>query len=58
MHETSVMDSLMRTILELAYKEQGKKITKIQVKLGALSHMSPEYFKGHFENTSIESDPD
>lgn len=48
MHEQSLMDDLMRKILQLAEAQHAKKITKIRVKLGALSHMSPEHFQEHF----------
>lgn len=49
MHEQSLMNSLMNKILLLAEKEQATKVTKVSVKLGALSHMSVEHFKEHFE---------
>lgn len=55
MHEKSVMDDLMRKILELAEREEAKKVTKITVKLGALSHMSKEHFKEHFDIAALGS---
>lgn len=39
----------MDKILFLAKKEQAEKVTKISVKLGALSHMSADHFKEHFD---------
>lgn len=48
MHEKSVMDSLMKKILELASEQKANKVVKVRVKLGALSHMSKEHFKEHF----------
>lgn len=48
MHEKSVMNHLMNKILSLAKKEKAAKVTKVSVKLGALSHMSPAHFKEHF----------
>ena len=48
MHEHSLMNNLMSKILILAEKEQAAAVTKVSVKLGALSHMSPEHFKEHF----------
>lgn len=65
MHEQSLMNNLMNKILLLAEKEQASQVTKVSVKLGALSHMSPEHFKEHFclaakgsiaENASIETE--
>lgn len=49
MHEHSLMNNLMSKILELAEKAQTDQITKVSVKLGALSHMSAEHFKEHFD---------
>ena len=49
MHEHSLMNNLMSKILSLAEKENAVQITKISVKLGALSHMSPEHFREHFD---------
>jgi len=43
------MNNLMNKILTLAEKEHATKVTKVSVKLGALSHMSPEHFKEHFD---------
>lgn len=48
MHEKSLMDDLIRKILLLAEEQKASKITKVYVKLGALSHMSKEHFKEHF----------
>lgn len=67
MHEHSLMDNLMRKILSLAKKESADQVTKVSVKLGALSHMSPEHFKEHFdisakgtiaENATIDAEED
>lgn len=52
MHEHSLMNNLMNKILILAEKERAAKVTKVSVKLGALSHMSPEHFKEHFNISS------
>lgn len=49
MHEKSVMDHLMKKIFALAKEEKATKIVKVCVKLGALSHMSKEHFKEHFD---------
>ena len=48
MHELSLMADLMRKIASIAQKENAKKIVRIKVKLGALCHISPEHFRGHF----------
>lgn len=67
MHEQSLMNNLMNKILSLAEKEKATHVTKVSVKLGALSHMSPEHFKEHFdisakgtiaENAEIDAEED
>jgi hydrogenase nickel incorporation protein HypA/HybF len=52
MHEQSLMKNLMKKILSVAKDAQATKVTKITVQLGALSHMSEEHFKEHFETSS------
>lgn len=49
MHEQSLINDLIKKIVQLANKEQAAKVTKVSVKLGALSHMSAEHFKEHFD---------
>lgn len=49
MHEKGITDCLITKILELAHKEKATKITKVSVKLGIFSHMSPSHFKEHFD---------
>ena len=43
------MNNLMEKILALAEKEHAAKVTRVSVKLGALSNMSSEHFKEHFD---------
>lgn len=49
MHEQSLTNNLINKILILAEKEHASLVTKVSVKLGALSHMSAEHFKEHFD---------
>ena len=49
MHETSLMTDLMRKVDAILREHQAKKVLKIKVRLGALSHFSPEHFREHFE---------
>ncbi|MCX6989695.1 MAG: hydrogenase maturation nickel metallochaperone HypA [Chlamydiae bacterium] len=53
MHEKSLMDNLIRKILQLAKEEKSDKVVKVSVKLGALSHMSAEHFKEHFDIAAL-----
>lgn len=52
MHEKGLMDDLIKKIISLAKIEHAVKVTKVSVKLGALSHMSKEHFREHFEIAS------
>jgi hydrogenase nickel incorporation protein HypA/HybF len=48
MHESSLMADLMRKIETIARQDGAKKVLGVTVKLGALSHMSPDHFREHF----------
>ena len=52
MHEAALMKDLMKRIEEIAAREGSKRVTGLKVKLGALSHMTPEHFREHFEQVS------
>ena len=48
MHEMSLISDLLKKIEELAKKQDSKKVIGVDVKLGALSHISGDHFKEHF----------
>jgi hydrogenase nickel incorporation protein HypA/HybF len=48
MHELSLMADLMRKINAIGEEQQAKNITRVKVKLGALSHISADHFREHF----------
>lgn len=48
MHESSLILGLLKQISQLAKKENAKKITEVNIKLGALSNISSEHFREHF----------
>lgn len=52
MHEASLMRALMRKVLEVAEQQGAERVVGVKVRLGALSHMSPEHFREHFEQAS------
>jgi hydrogenase nickel incorporation protein HypA/HybF len=52
MHEKAVMDDLIREIGERAAAEGAVQVTAIRVRLGALSHFTPEHFQEHFIDAS------
>ncbi len=55
MHEQSLMADLMRKLESLSRDQGGKKIMQVKVKLGALSHISADHFREHFEHSSRAS---
>lgn len=52
MHEHSLMADLFRKIESISRANGGKRIVGVKVKLGALSHISPEHFREHFVHSS------
>ena len=55
MHEASLMRNLMRKIDALAEEEGANRVTTVRVWLGALSHMSPEHFREHFQHAAVQT---
>jgi hydrogenase nickel incorporation protein HypA/HybF len=51
-HERALMDDLMRKIVSVAHENGGVRVVRITVRLGALSHFSPEHFREHFVDAS------
>jgi hydrogenase nickel incorporation protein HypA/HybF len=52
MHEASLMRGLMRKIGEVVEREGASRVVRVEVWLGALSHMSAEHFAEHFAVSS------
>jgi hydrogenase nickel incorporation protein HypA/HybF len=48
MHEFSLIADLIRKIQSIACEHGAEKIIGVKVRLGALSHTSPEHFREHF----------
>ncbi|PIP74139.1 MAG: hydrogenase nickel incorporation protein HypA [Nitrospinae bacterium CG22_combo_CG10-13_8_21_14_all_47_10] len=48
MHEQSLMADLMRKINSVGKEQQSNKVTRVKVRLGALSHISADHFREHF----------
>lgn len=53
MHEFSLMADLLRKIDQLAKDAGADKVTAVKVKLGALSHITPDHFCEHFEQAIV-----
>jgi hydrogenase nickel incorporation protein HypA/HybF len=54
-HERALMRDVMRAIEERARAEGAERVTHIRVRLGALSHFTPEHFREHFEDASRDT---
>jgi hydrogenase nickel incorporation protein HypA/HybF len=48
-HEKALMDDLIRKIESEAQRAGATRVTRIRVRLGALSHFTPGHFREHFE---------
>ena len=48
MHERALLDDLLAKVLAVAEAEGGARVVGIAVRLGALSHFTPEHFREHF----------
>jgi hydrogenase nickel incorporation protein HypA/HybF len=48
MHEKHLTEDLVRELEELSAREGAVHVTRIRVRLGALSHFTPDHFREHF----------
>jgi hydrogenase nickel incorporation protein HypA/HybF len=53
MHEMTLLVGLMKQIERIAREEKANAVSVVRVKLGALSHISPEHFREHFEHAAL-----
>ena len=52
MHERALMTDLMREIEAVARVDGATRVTRVSVRLGALSHFTQEHFREHFVDAS------
>jgi hydrogenase nickel incorporation protein HypA/HybF len=52
MHERALMRNLIERIVGVAEEEGAARVSRISVRLGALSHFTPEHFLEHFEDAA------
>lgn len=52
MHEASLIANVMRRIEDVAAAEGQGRVVRVDVWLGALSHISAEHFAEHFERAA------
>ena len=53
MHELTLLKGLLSKIEAIAEDNNSDKILGVTVKLGALSHISPDHFREHFDQAVI-----
>jgi hydrogenase nickel incorporation protein HypA/HybF len=51
-HERALMEDLVRKVLAVAESEHAARVVRIRVRLGALSHFTPEHFREHWLDAS------
>ena len=52
MHERALIQDLVGRVLQLADDEHATAVARVRVRLGALSHFSPDHFREHFEDAA------
>lgn len=52
MHERALMRDLVGRVEELAAAEHATAVRRVRVRLGALSHFTPEHFREHFDDAA------
>ncbi|HZQ64724.1 MAG TPA: hydrogenase maturation nickel metallochaperone HypA [Gaiellaceae bacterium] len=53
MHEQALMRDVIGKIEEVARAGDATRVTRVAVRLGALSHFTPEHFREHFARASL-----
>ena len=48
MHEAALLKDLVREIEAVAERERASAVTCVRVRIGPMSHMTPEHFIEHF----------
>lgn len=52
MHDRALMRDLLGRLDDLAREEGANRVSRITVRLGALSHLTPSHFREHFEEAA------
>ena len=52
MHDRALMRDLLGRLDDLAREEDANRVSRITVRLGALSHFTPSHFCEHFEDAA------
>jgi hydrogenase nickel incorporation protein HypA/HybF len=51
-HERALMLDVVRKLEEVAHANGATRVTRVRVRLGALSHFTPEHFREHFADAT------
>jgi hydrogenase nickel incorporation protein HypA/HybF len=51
-HERALMREVVARVETVAREEGASRVTLVRVRLGALSHFTPEHFREHFEDAA------
>lgn len=52
MHESALVDTLLRRVLDVARQAGAHRVSRVSVRLGALCHLSAEHLAGHFQDAA------
>jgi hydrogenase nickel incorporation protein HypA/HybF len=52
MHERALMRSVLARVEAVAADEGAARVTRVTVRLGALSHFTPDHFREHFDDAA------
>jgi hydrogenase nickel incorporation protein HypA/HybF len=55
MHELSLIQDLLHKIEQVAREHQATQVTGVTVRLGALTDLSADHFREHFETAAVGS---
>jgi hydrogenase nickel incorporation protein HypA/HybF len=51
-HEKVLMEDVIRKLEAVASEEGSPRVTRVRVRLGALSHFTPQHFTEHFADAA------
>lgn len=52
MHEQALIRDVIAQVEAIARADGAERVTGVQVRLGALSHFTPDHFREHFEDAA------
>jgi hydrogenase nickel incorporation protein HypA/HybF len=52
-HELATMRDIVRAVERVAEANGATRVVRIKVRLGALSHFTPEHFREHWRDASV-----